>query len=128
VCGKDTSVPKFEIQTINRYSYSNEMDEGTGANKRSILQFHLAVLEECPLPVLIEDSECFADIENKFVLKLLELFNQSQKQVFITLDKMKHYSEDLTIPPIIEKNIVMRLSKGNELFGKPWNVKIDNES
>ncbi len=128
VCGKNTSVPKFEIQTINRYSYLNEMDEGTGANKRGILQFHLAVLELCRLPILIEDSECFADIENKIVLKLLELFNQSQKQVFIALDKVKHYSEDLSIPSIIEKNIVMWLSKGNELFGKPWNVKRGNES
>ena len=123
VCGKETSVPKFEIQTINRYRYLNEKDEGTGASKRGLLQFHLAVLDLCSLPVLIEDSECFADIENKIVLKLLELFNKSQKQVFIALDKVKHYSEDLTIPSIIEKNIVMQLSKGNELFGKPWNVK-----
>jgi trehalose utilization protein len=88
----------------------------------------LAVLELCNLPVLIEDSECFADIENKIVLKLMELFNQSQKQIFIALDKVKHYSEDLSIPSIIEKNIVMWLSKGNELFGKPWNVKRGNES
>lgn len=127
-CGKDTSVPKFEIQTINRYRYLNERDKGTGASKRGLLQFHLAVLELCNLPVLIEDSECFADIENKIVLKLMELFNQSQKQIFIALDKVNHYSEDLTIPSIIEKNIVMRLSKGNELFGKPWNVKRGNES
>lgn len=128
VCGKDISVPEFAIQTINRYSYLNKMDEGTGAGKRGLLQFHLAVLELCDLPVLIEDSECFADIENKIVLKLLELFNQSQKQIFIALDKVKHYSENLIIPSIIRDNIVLQLSKGNELFGKAWNVKGGNES
>jgi hypothetical protein len=124
VCGKNVSAPKFAIQSINRYCYSNEKDEGTGACKRGLLQFHLAVLGLSPLPVLIEDSVNFSDIENAFTLKLLELFSQTHKQVFIALDKVKHYSKDLSIPKIIQDNIVLYLSKGNELFGKAWNVKL----
>lgn len=123
VCGGKVSAPKFAVQNINRYSYSNEKDEGTGASDRGILQFHLAVLELSPLPVLVEDSVNFKNIEDDSVLKLLELFSRTQKQIFIALDKVKHYSKDLSIPNIIQNNIVLRLSKGNELFGKAWNVK-----
>ena len=41
----------------------------------------------------------------------MELFNQSQKQIFIALDKVNHYSEDLTIPSIIENILSQEILK-----------------
>ena len=121
VCGKSISTPKFIIQGFNRYCFINEKDEGTGANDRGILQFHLAILELSNLPILIEDSLYFKNIEDEYILKLLELFSQTSKQIFVALDKANHYSKSLIIPRILQNNVVLKLANGNELFGKAWN-------
>ncbi len=88
-----------------------------------MLLFQFVILNLSPLPVLIEDSVNFKNIEDEITLKLLTLFNQTSKQIFIALDKCNHYSKDLTIPKIIQDNTVLKLSKGNELFGKAWNIE-----
>ena len=124
ICGENVSVPKFEIQNPDRYSFVIENDEGSGSNDRSLLQFHLAVLQATALPILIEDSVNFSNIADQKVLKLLELFSQSSKQIFIAIDKAKRFSDDFNIPPIIKDNVVLQLSKGKELFGRAWNVTL----
>ena len=123
VCGKSVSFSTFSIQNPNKYDYINQKDEGTGASERDLLLFQFVILNLSPLPVLIEDSVNFKNIEDEITLKLLTLFNQTSKQIFIALDKCNHYSKDLTIPKIIQDNTVLKLSKGNELFGKAWNIE-----
>ena len=41
--------------------------------------------------------------------------------MFVTIDKGESYSEDQTIPEILKKTIVLELSAGHELYGRPWN-------
>ncbi len=123
VCGKSVSFSTFSIGNPNKYDYINQKDEGTGSSERDLLLFQFVVLNLSPLPVLIEDSVNFKNIEDEITLKLLTLFNQTPKQIFIALDKCNHYSKDLTIPKIIQDNTVLKLSKGNELFGMAWNIE-----
>lgn len=125
LCGKDVSVPRFTVKGMNSYKFVNANDEGTGANDRGIQLFHLTVLQTTALPILIEDSVNFKNIADEHFLKLLELFSESPKQIFIALDKAKHYSKDLIVPKIIQDNIVLKLAKGQELFGRAWNLKLD---
>ena len=126
ICGEEVSVPRFSMRDGTRYAFENKNDHGAGASNRGVLQFHLAVLRLTKLPVLIEDSDNFKTIEDRYVLKLLELFAREEKQIFVALDRVGHYSEDGNVPVVISDNVVLRLSKGNELFGRAWNVEDDS--
>lgn len=123
ICGDQISVPGFSIRNGAHYEFKNAKDEGAGATDRGILQFHLAVLRLTKLPILVEDSDNFKTIEDRYVLKLLELFAREEKQIFVALDRAGHYSDDGNVPSVISDNAVLNLSKGNELFGRAWNVE-----
>lgn len=54
--------------------------------------------------------------------KILELYSQSAKQVFISLDKKGSYPE--RTQQLLEQSTVLHLTDdGNELFGRSWNTK-----
>ena len=54
--------------------------------------------------------------------KILELYNKSEKQIFIAIDESAKYNENAQ--KIIENNKILELSgNGNELFGSSWITK-----
>ena len=74
-----------------------------------------------PLPAIVEDSVTVKQVEDPTMINLLELFNSTEKQVFIAIDKASSYSDN-GIPRIIEESKILELSRGHELFGRSWNV------
>ena len=55
-------------------------------------------------------------------LKILDLYCEEDKQVFITFDKAESYSNG-KLPETIEGNVVLELSQGHELFGRSWAIE-----
>ena len=62
-------------------------------------------------------------IEDIAIEKILEIYSNSEKQVFIALDKSSSYSR--RSQEILNDKRVLELgTDGNELFGKSWSKKL----
>ena len=127
VCEPKTSSPRLIINGAKTYTYSIKNDTGTGSQIRGMLLFDLLSLQETTLPAVAEDSMSLKQVEDKVILKILDLFNKCGKQIFITIDKGESYSEDNTVPEILEQTTVIELSPGHELFGRAWNKGDEEE-
>ncbi|MBR2553382.1 MAG: DUF2326 domain-containing protein [Aeriscardovia sp.] len=127
VCEPGVSAPRLTINGAKTYTYSIKNDTGTGSQTRGMLLFDLLSLENTNLPAVIEDSMSLKQVEDQVILNIFELFNESKKQVFVTIDKGESYSVDQTIPEILEKTTVLELSAGHELYGRSWNKEESKE-
>lgn len=121
VCDEKTSAPRINIKDSKSYSYTTPNDTGTGSRTRGMMLFDYVSLSNTPLPALIEDSMTLKQIEDDAMIKLFELFNESEKQIFVAIDKAESYSDDNTVPAVFRDTTVLELSAGHELFGRAWN-------
>ena len=119
VCGEETSVPQLELRNSKAYAYSIPNDTGAGSQARALALFDFAVLRLTPLPAISQDTSSLKQIEDAQVLKLLDLYASTEKQVFVALDKVDSYG-DVGLTAFLEDKVVLRLSRGHELFGKFW--------
>ncbi|MCF0224620.1 MAG: hypothetical protein HUK20_10145 [Fibrobacter sp.] len=118
--GEEDTPPKIKIETLSKYVYENDKNDSTGAKVRYQNIFDFTMLEKTPLPFLVQDSADLKQIEDDSLLKIIELYTTTPKQIFIAIDKIESYSADGLMPENIEKNVVLKLSKGHELFGFGW--------
>jgi len=119
--GQKTS-PVLTISDSKHYTFFTPKDGGTGTQYRGLIVFDLAMLELTKLPVIVHDSILLKQIEDSAVEKILELYNHSTKQIFISMDKKTAYSEKSQ--QIMENTTVIQLASGDgALFGKTWNDK-----
>lgn len=117
--GKRTA-PTLTIQDASHYKFFTPKDSGTGSKYKGLMIFDLAMLEMTALPVLAHDSLLLKQIEDGALEKILELYTQTPKQVFITLDKEGTYTK--RAQEIMKTTEVLRLYRGGgELFGWSWN-------
>jgi hypothetical protein len=73
---------------------------------------------------LIHDSSIVKRIEDADFEQILSLYQKCGdigKQVFIAFDKADTYTDDTY--RMLDEAAVLRLSVGNELFGKSWSRK-----
>ena len=56
-------------------------------NFKGLIIFDLALLRLTELPVIAHDSNIFINIADLPIDKIMELYNQSKKQIFIAFDK-----------------------------------------
>ncbi len=69
---------------------------------------------------MVHDSVLLKQIEDTAVEKILELYSNTNKQVFIALDKGSSYTTKSQT--FLNESKVLDLSaNGNELFGCSWN-------
>lgn len=114
--------PIIDLKSTKSYLFETPDDTGTGASYKSLVVFDLSILTLTPLPALAHDSAIFKNIGDAPVEKIMELYLQSSKQIFIALDKDDSYTEKTA--KILNDTAVLRLSgEGNELFGRSWNIK-----
>lgn len=117
--GKRTS-PVLKIISSDKYSFSTYNDGGTGSKYKGMVVFDLAMLDITELPVLVHDSVILKNIQDTALERILELYQSTEKQVFIALDKAGAYTEKAQT--ILENTTVIRLYPGDgALFGKTWN-------
>ena len=113
--------PTLEIDK-NQYVFKTVDDTGTGASYRGMVLYDISILELTCLPILIHDSVLLKQIEDVAIEKILEIYSNSEKQVFIALDKSSSYSR--RSQEILNNKSVLELgTDGNELFGKSWSKK-----
>jgi hypothetical protein len=102
----------------NRYQFKTEGDTGTGTAYASLINFDLAILNLTCLPALAHDLVLLKNIENSALRAIIKLYSESQKQIFIALDKLNSY-DDVT-QKIVDKYKVIQLEKNKTLFIKNW--------
>lgn len=106
----------------NKYTFETVDDTGTGTSYKSMVIFDLAVAKLTSLPILIHDSVLLKQIEDFAIEKLLSMYEESDKQIFIAFDKMDAYSEESQ--KMLQESKVLELEpNGRELFGRSWNNK-----
>ena len=91
--------------------------------------FDLTVLALTELPVVAHDSLIFKNIADLPIDRIMQVYNQSKKQVFIAFDKKDAFSK--ITRQIIDTSTVLELHEnGGELFGWMWAKKkqIDAQS
>ncbi len=127
ICGPEKAAPVLNIESSKKYTYGIRNDYGTGSLTRAMVMLDLTVLKQTSLPCITHDSHLIKQIEDDAVLALLEKYDETDKQVFIAIDKGHSYSDE-GMPNVLKSSIVLHLDKGHELFGKAWNVKGDKEA
>jgi ElaB/YqjD/DUF883 family membrane-anchored ribosome-binding protein len=116
--------PILDLQSTSQYVFETPDDTGTGTNYKSMIVFDLSVLAMTPLPAVAHESIILKNIGDAPLEKIMELYMNTDKQVFIALDKDNTYSRRTS--EILNQTAVLRLSEnGKQLFGRSWNT-IDN--
>lgn len=124
IYGSNIASPVLTVSKHNSYQFGTSIDGGTGTNNKNLILLDLATLNLTQLPVIAHDTIIFKHIAQIPMGKIIELYNQSVKQIFIAIDETMKYPTEAQ--NIIESNTVLRLSdNGNELFGSSW-VKKDS--
>lgn len=114
--------PVFDLESVKKYIFETPDDTGTGTSYKSLVVFDLSVLKLTELPALVHDSVILKNIGDQPIEKIMELYLQCEKQVFISLDKDDSYTK--RTGEILRETTVLQLSEnGNELFGRSWNIK-----
>ena len=103
------------------YDFHTPDDTGTGTSYKSLIVFDLTVLKLTELPALAHDSLIFTNIGYEPLEKIMELYTQSKKQIFIAFDRKEAPTKK--IQKILNESCVLQLnSGGNKLFGENWGV------
>ena len=102
--------------TKSGYEFFTPDDTGTGIAYKGLVVYDLSVLKLTALPILVHDSIVLKQISDIAIEKILELYQRSNKQVIISLDKHTSYTAAST--KVLVENAVLNLApNGNELFG-----------
>lgn len=119
---EEQSAPVIALKSQKQYSFFTPDDEGMGTGYKSLIIFDLSVLKLTQLPVLVHDSLMFNHIGYQPLEKIMELYCDSEKQIFIAYDKKNAPTAE--IQRILDSSMVLHLSQGgNELFGYSWAKK-----
>lgn len=114
--------PILTLESGKKYIFETPDDTGTGTSYKGLVIFDLSILALTSLPALVHDSVVLKQIADAPLEKILELYQNNGKQVFIALDKVNSYSQ--RAQKILEQSAILRLGdNGNELFGRSWNTK-----
>lgn len=115
--------PRLDIESASAYDFYTPDDGGMGTGYKSMIVLDLSILKLTQLPAIIHDSLMFNHIGYKPLEKIMELYIQSGKQIFIAYDKKSAPTE--RIQQILDSSQVIHLSEeGNELFGYSWAKKV----
>lgn len=104
------------------YSFGCQWNTGTGENYKNMIIYDLSILKITELPVLIHDSLVFKNVADLPIDKIMQLYLQSQKQIFISFDKQEAYT-DFTSETLAKTKVIFLYDNGGELFGWSWKNK-----
>ena len=114
--------PHLTIKDAMRYSFTTPNDRGTGSQYKGLIIFDLATLIMTNLPLLVHDSVLLKQIEDHTLGEILKIYMETEKQIFISLDKQNSFSKNTQ--KILQETAVLHLyPNGGELFGRAWNQK-----
>lgn len=106
------------------YTFGCKWNTGTGENFKNLIIFDLCILAATELPALIHDSLIFKNIADLPIDKIMALYVQSKKQIFISFDKKEAF-DDFTAKTVYDTRVIELYDDGGELFGWSWAKKED---
>ena len=109
------------------YNFGCKWNTGTGENYKNLIIFDLSILHTTELPILIHDSLIFKNIGDLPIEKIMRLYMQSKKQIFISFDKQEAF-DDFTLKTVRDTSVIELHDDGGELFGWSWAKKEEIES
>lgn len=110
---------ELRLEKIDSYKHAIADDSGTGSGYRSLLSFDLDLIEHSLLPVIIEDSYLFKQIETEAVERIIQQYSTiTDKQISMALGEIDKPS---VVQQLIEDNTRFHLGSGDEaLFAEEW--------
>ena len=118
VTEKQERGPKLYINSEKEISFETPGNTSEGTAYKSLIIYDLSILELCPIPGLIHDSNILKRIEDKHLEHILNRYQESNKQVFIAFDKAD--STTKYAQNILEETAILHLSNENVLYGHSW--------
>lgn len=104
------------------YEFGCVSDTSTGDNYKNLIIYDISVLNNTDLPYLIHDSVVFKNIADLPIDRIVQLYSQSDKQIFIAFDKTGAYTDD-TARTLRDTSVIELYDNGGELFGWSWAKK-----
>nr|SAY46243.1 Uncharacterised protein [Serratia marcescens] len=114
-------IPPQIILSDNNYLFEHHSDSGTGKSYANMLALDVSFLHTTKLPIAIEDSIVFKNVEVAAIEKIVNTLNTIDKQVFISLDQLNIYSENTR--SILRQASFMRISRKYPAFKFSWNIE-----
>ncbi|MDI6605080.1 MAG: DUF2326 domain-containing protein [Thermoanaerobacteraceae bacterium] len=125
VTEQQETAPLLQITPQKEIFFGTPGNTSEGTAFKSLVIYDLSVLELRPIPALIHDSNILKRIEDIHLEHILERYMDSGRQIFIAFDKAD--STTAKAHEILETTAVLRLSDGNELFGRSWSKYESND-
>ncbi|MGI5933153.1 MAG: DUF2326 domain-containing protein [Eubacterium sp.] len=110
-----------------KYTFGCKWNAGTGENYKNLIIFDLSVLKTTELPFIVHDSLIFKNVADLPIDKIIQLYVNCGKQVFISFDKQEAYTE-YTAKTVYDTRVIELYDHGGELFGWSWAEKPDEET
>lgn len=107
--------PILNISDSKEISFGTPGNTSEGTACKSMVLFDLAVLALTDVPALVHDGNILHSISRDHFAKLLELYIQCGKQVFIAADRAEN--------DILTNSTILHLSEERRLFGFSWGRK-----
>ena len=101
-----------------RYDFDHNEDSGTGKAYANMVSLDMSFLEKTYLPALIHDLIVFSNIEDHAIEDIFEEYSSTEKQVFISIDKINRFKEKTQ--KLIKDNEFLALGLDKLAFGKSW--------
>jgi hypothetical protein len=105
----------------NDYIFDHGDDRGTGKGFADMICFDLTFLENTILPCLIHDSLLFKNMDVPAVEKLISIYSQFKKQIFIAIDEKSKYSKETQNK--INTAMFLELNENKVAFKIKWKKK-----
>lgn len=105
-----------------KYTFGCKWNSGTGENYKNLIIFDLSLLKVTELPFLVHDSLVFKNIADLPIDRIMQLYLNAGKQVFISFDKAEAFTE-FTAKTVHDTSVIDLYDNGGELFGRSWAKK-----
>lgn len=125
VTEKQETAPFLYISPQKDIIFETPGNTSEGTAFKSLVVYDLSILELRPVPAIIHDSNILKRIEDVHLEHILERYQSNKSQVFIAFDKADSTTENAH--RILEETAILRLSNGNELFGRSWSKYKSND-
>ena len=125
VTEKQETAPLLYISHQKDIIFETPGNTSEGTAFKSLVVYDLSILELRPVPAIIHDSNILKRIEDVHLEHILERYQSTKSQVFIAFDKADSTTENAH--RILEETAILRLSDGNELFGRSWSKYKSND-
>lgn len=100
------------------YKFIHGDDRGTGKGFANMIALDLTFLEKTHLPCLIHDSLLFKNLDVPAVESLMKIYSGFKKQIFISIDEVSKYNQD--VQSLIKSSEFIKLDKDKLAFKVKW--------